>query len=232
MKVEIFCDSANIEDIKAAYKDKTISGITTNPSLIAKSGCANYLEFCKEAVISSKDKPISFEVLSDDPVLIEKEAILLSDISNFVYVKIPIVNSKGESLLPVIKKLSQQGMKINVTAVFSFEQIDGAMKSLSDSVESYISIFAGRIADTGLDPKKFIRYCAERKAKNHKIIWASPREIHNIVQAEESGAEIITLFPQLIEKLSLIGKDLEEFSIETSKMFFDDAKSSGLSIEI
>lgn len=231
MKTKIFCDSANIDEIKKLLCDKRISGFTTNPSLVAKSGVKDYLGFCKNAAEICHPKPISFEILSDDMGYIYKEAKILSNINTNVYVKIPIINSEGQSTASVIERLSNEAVKINVTAVFSKAQIDTAIKVLKDNVKSYISIFAGRIADTGLDPKEYVKYCSERKSANHEIIWASPREIFNVIEAERSGAEIITLFPQLIDKLSLFNKDLEEFSIETSKMFFDDAKSSKFSIK-
>ena len=232
MNVKIFCDSANLDEISKFINDQRISGFTTNPSLIAKSGVKNYLNFCKIAARKCYPKPISFEILSDDDENIYREGIILSDVSDNIFVKIPIVNSKGKSTANVIKQLSNEKIKINVTAVFSKAQIDTSLKSLNNSIESYISIFSGRIADTGRDPEEYIKYCSNRKSTNHEIIWASPREIFNVIQCEKLGVEIITLTPQLINKISFFDKDLEKFSIETSKMFFDDARKSKLSINI
>jgi len=170
MKVKIFCDSANLDEISTFIKDERISGFTTNPSLISKSGVTDYKKFCLEASRICYPKPISFETLSDDNEQIYIEAKLLSSINDNVYVKIPIVNSVGKSTASAIEKLSNEGVKMNVTAVFSKAQIDIALKTLNDTIPSYISIFAGRIADTGRDPEEFIRYCVDRKSVNHEII--------------------------------------------------------------
>jgi len=229
-KIKIFSDGAVIDDIIAANQSDTIQGITTNPTLMAKAGIKNYLDFCKDALKIVKHKSFSLEVFSDEPNEIERQARLLSNLANNVYVKIPIVNSVGRSTLDSITKLSSEGIKINVTAVFTFTQIKDITTALNKKVPSYISIFAGRIADAGQDPEPFIRFCAENKNKNHEIIWASPREVFNVLQAQRSGAEIITATPDIIKKIKNFGKDLHEYSIETSKMFYDDAIKSKFNI--
>lgn len=226
MNIKIFSDGANLDDIKIANNNPNINGITTNPTLISKAGIENYLNFCQSILEIVKVKSVSLEIIADDHDEILRQSRLLSKLGNNIYVKIPIVNSEGKSLSEAIKLLSNEGIKINITAVFTKDQITESINSLNNKVSSYISIFAGRIADAGQDPEPFVKFCAQNKSKNHEIIWASPRESFNIIQAERSGAEIITATPELIKKMSLFGKNLFEYSVETSKMFYEDALKS------
>lgn len=215
---------------KKASTDDKISGITTNPTLMAKAGVVDYYGFCEKVLGIIGEKSFSVEIFADEPDEIIDQSYILNKLGRNVYVKIPIVNSKGISTLPIINKLSNEGIKINVTAVFTYEQIFETCRNLSSRSDAYISIFAGRIADTGRDPEPYIKFCSEIKKQNHEIIWASPREVFNIVQAERSGAEIITATPELINKTLNFNKCLHQYSVETSKMFYDDAVASKFSI--
>ena len=226
MNIKIFSDGANLDDIKIANNSPNISGITTNPTLISKAGIKDYLNFCKSVLEEVKEKSVSLEIIADDHDEILRQSRLLSNLGNNVYVKIPIINSTGKSLSETIRILSNESIKINVTAVFTKEQITECINSLNNNISSYISIFAGRIADAGQDPEPFIEFCSQNKSEKHEIIWASPRESFNIIQAERSGAEIITATPELIKKMLLFGKNLFEYSVETSKMFYEDALKS------
>ena len=229
INIQIYGDGANKETIAKLSQKKWISGFTTNPSLMSSEGIKNYIHYSKEIIDASNNKPVSFEILSDELNEMYGQAIIISKWSENVFVKIPIVNSKGESTSEVIKQLSKENVNLNITSVFTIEQVGEAMKSLNYSDNSIISIFAGRIADTGVDPEKIIKESSEllkvEKSKS-KILWASSREIFNIFQAQRSGADIITVSHDLINKMELIGKDLNQFSLETSKMFVDDAAKS------
>lgn len=230
MAIKIFSDGADIADIRKANDDAAISGMTTNPTLMSKAGVTDYLSFCNNVLNFVTEKPFSVEVFSDELSEMERQARVLCELGHNVYVKIPIVNSIGVSTIPLIKELSRSGIKLNVTAIFTCQQIVDTCTALDPAVPSYISIFAGRIADAGVDPEGYVRFCAEIKNKNHEIIWASPREAFNIIQAERSGAEIITATPELISKSDGFGRDLFEFSVATSKMFYDDALKSKFNI--
>lgn len=230
MNIKIFSDGANLNDIKNAAHDSMISGITTNPTLMAKEGIKDYLAFAEKALSFTNNKSFSLEVFSDEFGEMERQARILAKLGDNVFVKIPVVNSIGIPTYEVVKKLSSDGIKLNVTAIFTREQIDSVVSSLDYGVPAYISIFAGRIADAGFDPELTVQHCAESKSSSHEIIWASPREAFNCIQAERSGAEIITATPDLIKKFRSFGRDLHEFSIETSKMFYDDAVASGFKL--
>ena len=196
------------------------------------SGITDYLAFAKEVLLSVKEKSISFEVFSDELDDMYRQAMILKDLGENVWVKIPVSNTKGEYSYPLIKKLSSEGVKLNITAIFTIEQIEKVYSSLNPSVNSIISIFAGRIANAGIDPEDTMKYATNLAAGDDNIetLWASSREVFNIIQAERCGTDIITLTPGLIKSMKDLGKDLNQFSLETVKMFYDDAQESGFTL--
>jgi len=227
----IFADGADKASILELNKNPLIKGFTTNPSLLRKAGVTNYKEFALDILSVIKDKPFSFEVISDDYDEMFNQALEISKWGKNVFVKIPIVNTKGEFQSMLINELSELGLNLNITAITTIEQLK-IVKSLKHGQKHYISVFAGRIADTGIDPT-YIMVVAQQliKGSNIEIIWASPREVYNIYQAEQIGCDIITCSKEMIEKYEkLKGKDLTEYSKETVLMFFNDAKSSGLTL--
>lgn len=215
-----------------ALDSKIVTGFTTNPSLMKKAKVTDYVEFAKKVLSEIKEYPVSFEVFSDDLETMKKEAEKLSSLADNVYVKIPVTTSEGISTAPIIKELSSKNIKLNVTAVFTVEQVEEIVENLTDGVASIVSVFAGRIADTGVDPKPIMKQALEicRKKKGCELLWASSRETLNIYQADELGVDIITCTPDLIKKLSLNGKDLKEYSLDTVKGFAKDSKALGFSI--
>ena len=229
LKTKIYADGADIKDILALNKKKFIKGFTTNPSLMRKSGVRDYVDFCQKILRTIKKKSVSFEVFSDASEEIKNQARIISSWGKNVFVKIPIQNSKGRDMTNLIIDLSSEKIKINVTAVFTFKQVKRIIDIVNNSTEVIISVFAGRIADTGVDPeivvKKIVKYAQFKK--NIKILWASPREIFNLYQADRCGCHLITLSDELIKKLKFYNKNLESFSRETSLMFFNDANSAG-----
>lgn len=231
-RVAIFADGANVADMVAAIKSGVVDGFTTNPTLMSKAGVRDYEAFGREALSIIQDLPISFEVFADDLPGMAKQARKLASWGRNVYVKIPISNTKGESTIPLVKELSAEGLKINITAILTLDQVRAVADAVADDTPAICSIFAGRIADTGRDPmpvmKEAVRLCASKPRL--RVLWASPREVLNVYQAEECGCHIIAATPDLIAKLPLKGKDLAEFSRETVEMFFRDAKSAGLSL--
>ncbi len=229
-KIQIYLDTADVSKIIKASKNNDIKGYTTNPSLMHKNKIKSYKKFI-EYLCSKTNKPISFEVFADNEKKIYNQAITIAKFSKTIFVKVPIVNSKGKYLSEVIKKLSSKQVKLNITAVFTFKQFKKAYLSLNKNTSSIISIFAGRIADTGRDPEKIIKKCvAFRKNKKIKILWASTREFFNIIQAQNSKCDIITVTPEIYIKKYYKNFNLEKFSVQTSKMFYDDAKKLNLSI--
>lgn len=234
--VELYADGSDFKQIVNIYnnrKTNNIKGFTTNPTLMKKSGVTDYLTFAKDILQIVKELPISFEVFADDFDNMKRQAIILSGLAPNVYVKIPVMNTKKEYSYKLIKTLSAQcNIKLNITAVFTIEQIDNIFNSLWPMTESIISIFGGRIADTGSNPEQYIKYAVDRNpSPNYKILWASPREVYNIYQAQNIHCDIITATPDLIEKYNKLGnKDLEEYSLETVKMFYDDANSAGYTL--
>jgi len=228
--MKIYCDSASIEDVKKYAADVSISGFTTNPTLMKKAGIVDYIQFARNAAEASSDKPISFEVFSNDTVEIKKQALLLSSLGKNVFVKITPQNYDGSSLLDIISYLSHAGVQLNVTAVFTVSQVKKIVNVLDKQTACIISIFAGRIADAGVDPEPIVaesKSLVSQLTSKWEILWASPREVFNIVQAERSGADIITATPDLLIKRKVFGKDLEEFSLETARMFMNDARAAG-----
>ncbi|ARJ50062.1 transaldolase [Staphylococcus lutrae] len=232
LKVRVFADGADIEQMKRAYQNKEVDGFTTNPSLMAKAGVKNYIEFAKEAVEAIPDASISFEVFGDDMETMEKEAEVIQQFGENIFVKIPIVNTKGESMLPLIERLSAKGVKLNVTAVYTLEQVKAITEAVTTGVETYVSVFAGRIADTGVDPLPLMKASVEvtHSKAGVQLLWASCRELYNVIQADEIGADIITCPADVVKKVPNIGRDIDELSVDTVQGFAKDIQSSGLSI--
>ncbi|KDE96544.1 transaldolase [Staphylococcus sp. TE8] len=233
LNVEVFADGADIEEMKVAYNNKYVDGFTTNPSLMAKAGVTDYKAFAEEVVKAIPDASISFEVFADDLETMEKEAEILKQYGDNVFVKIPIVTTTGESTLPLIKKLSADNVRLNVTAVYTIEQVRDITNAVTEGVPTYVSVFAGRIADTGVDPLPLMKESVEvtHSKKGVKLLWASCREVINVIQADEIGADIITCPADVVKKVnSNLGRNIEELSIDTVKGFAKDIQSSGLSI--
>ena len=211
-------------------KNPRISGFTTNPTLMRKAGVTDYRAFARSALDAVTDRPISFEVLADDFATMERQALEISSWAKNVYVKIPVTNSARESSAGLVKKLAQAGVKVNVTAVFTPAQVKVVAAALAGGPPSVVSVFAGRIADSGRDPKPLmhesLNFCRAAD-KNIELLWASPREVLNVVEAESVGCDIITATPDLLAKLPSLGKNLDDFSLETVEMFLRDAKAAG-----
>ncbi len=226
--IKIFTDGANLDSISQLARDSSIDGITTNPTLMRASGVTNYMTFAKAAVKASLGKSISLEVFSDKHEEMIKQARILSKLSANVYVKVPITNSLGLSSFEVIDQLTKEKINLNITAVLTKEQIDICLKSLSVSSKAYISIFAGRIADTGRDPVEYINYALSKfnAYENVEVLWASTREVYNIYQAAICGCDIITVTPQIIKKIKLKNYDLDKLSLETVQMFKQDSDAA------
>lgn len=228
--IKIFADGADKTSILNLYTKPWISGFTTNPTLMRKAGIKDYKSFSLDILSHIKDKPISFEVFSDDLNEMEKQANEIASWADNVYVKIPITNTKSISTTPIIKSLSKAGVKLNVTAVFTLNQTIDAANSLSNT-PSIISVFAGRISDAGVDAVPIMKSCLEVcKNTNIELLWASPRRSYDIIDAEQVGCHIITVSHDLLAKIDLFGKDLTEFSLDTIKMFRSDAEKSGFTI--
>jgi transaldolase len=232
LNVKIFADGADKAGMLEMYEKDYIKGLTTNPTLMKKAGITDYCAFAKDILATIKDKSISFEVFSDDFEEMERQALEIASWGENVYVKIPITNTKQEVCYPLIKRLSDKGVKLNVTAMMTLDQVQNVVKSLNPDVPSYVSVFAGRIADTGYDPLPLMKEAVNILKSNPKaeLIWASPRELLNIFQADEIGCQIITVTNDILKKLSLVGYDLDQYSLDTVKMFYNDAQSAGFNI--
>ena len=232
MKTKIFCDSADYKTIKFFNNKPIVDGFTTNPSLMRVAGAKNYKDYSLKILKICKKKPISFEVFADDKKEILKQAYKINTWGKNVYVKIPVVNSKGQFMGPVIKELSLKGIKLNITAIYSFEQVKKILKCLDRKTKSIISIFAGRMADRGTDPlpifKKSITLV--KKNKNIEVLWASTREPYNFIQANQLECNIITMPPKIINQISSFGKSLNQLTIDTVKSFLVDSKKSKFKI--
>ncbi|HHD5094861.1 transaldolase [Streptococcus pyogenes] len=232
LNVKVFSDGAVLETMLKDLQTGLVTGFTTNPSLMKKAGISSYIGFAKEVLAKITDYPVSFEVFADDLASMEKEAEKIASLGDNVYVKIPVTTSTGESTCPLIQKLSAKGIKLNVTAIFTIEQTQVVVDHLTARVPAIVSVFAGRIADTGVDPmpimEEALRIC--RQKEGVELLWASPRETYNIYQADQLGVDIITCTTDLIAKLPLQGKDLEDYSLETVQMFLKDSTSLGFKI--
>jgi transaldolase len=232
LRVKIFADGADLDTLLNLYANPLIRGFTTNPTLMNKAGIKDYEKFSRDLLMAIPDRPISLEVFADELDEMERQARKISSWGNNVYVKIPITTTKKESTLPLVGQLSQDGIKVNVTAVMTWKQILKSMWSMRDGAPGYVSVFAGRIADTGRDPLELMKMavrCA-RYYPNVEVIWASPRELLNIFQANAISCHIITATNDILKKLPLVGKDLGKYSLETVKMFYNDAKASGYTL--
>ena len=232
LTVTLYADGADIEGMKEEYKKGYVKGFTTNPTLMKKAGVTDYVTFAKEVVKEIPDLPLSFEVFADDFDTMEKEAKVIAALGDNVYVKIPITNSKGESSIPLIRRLSAAGLKLNVTAILTLDQVEATVDAFADGTKNIVSVFAGRIMDTGVDAVPVMKKATElcRKKPGTLSLWASCREVYNIVQAQESGTDIITVTNAILAKLPNFGKDLAQLSLETVQMFVNDGKSLGFSI--
>lgn len=233
LNVKVFADGADIEEMKSAYKNQLVDGFTTNPSLMAKAGVTDYKAFAEEVVSEIPDASISFEVFADDLPTMEKEAEILKQYGDNVFVKIPIVTTTGESTLPLIKRLSSKQVRLNVTAVYTIEQVKAITDAVTEGVPTYVSVFAGRIADTGIDPLPLMKESVKvtHNKEGVQLLWASCREVYNVIQADEIGADIITCPADVVKKVNNnLGRDIGELSVDTVKGFAKDIQSSGLSI--
>jgi transaldolase len=233
-EVKIFADGADLDGLLRLAANENIRGFTTNPTLMRKAGVAEYVRFARAALELITDRPISFEVFSDEIPDMRAQALEIAGWGANVYVKIPVTNTRGESTAELVRELSHEGVQINVTALMTIPQVETMTRALTGGAASNISVFAGRVADTGRDPLPLMREALEIMQAEPKaeLIWASPREVLNIVQAAELGCHIITVTYDLLGKLGSLGKDLDQFSLETVQMFHRDAQAAGYAIEL
>jgi len=232
LKVKIFADGADKVGMLEMYSKPFVKGLTTNPTLMKKAGITDYRAFCKDILTSIKDKPLSFEVFSDDFSEMERQALEIASWGENVYVKIPVTNTKQETCYALVKKLANQKVKLNVTALMTLDQVSNVVASLDPNVSSYVSVFAGRVADTGYDPVPMMAKAVDilKVAPSSELIWASPRELLNIFQADDIGCHVITVTNDILKKLSLVGYDLDQYSLDTVKMFYKDAVDAGFKL--
>ena len=232
LNVKIFADGADLDGILALADDTRISGFTTNPTLMWKAGLTDYRSFAQRLLARITKHPISFEVFADSAEEVRRQARLIASWGENVYVKVPVTLTTGETMAPVVRELSESGVKVNVTAVFTTAQVELITAAVKDGAPSCVSIFAGRIADAGIDPQPIMARAVDIlvDAPRSEVIWASPREILNVVQADQAGCHIITMTNDLLAKLDSLGKDLDQFSLETVQMFRRDALAAGLSL--
>jgi len=225
LRVKIFADGADKAGMLEMYAKPYIKGLTTNPTLMRKAGIADYRAFCRDILSVIRDKPLSFEVFSDDFADMERQAMEIASWGDNVYVKIPVTNTRHESACPLVCRLAKRRVKLNVTALMTLQQVRDVAACLHPTVPSYVSVFAGRIADTGRDPVPMMAAAVEllRMVPAAELIWASPRELLNVFQADEIGCHVITVTNDILKKLSLVGFDLDDYSLDTVKMFRKDA---------
>jgi transaldolase len=231
-KIKLYADGADLNGMIEVYNEGLVSGFTTNPTLMKKAGVKNYEEFARAALKAIPDLPISFEVFSDDLSGMEREARKIAGWGDNVYIKIPVTNTRGESTALLVKKLSHDGLQLNVTAILTIEQVQQVSRALSLSTPSIVSVFAGRIADTGRDPVPLMKEAVGILKSNTKseLLWASTRELLNLAQAESCGCHIITITNDILKKVPMLRKDLKELSLDTVKMFYNDAQGAGYKI--
>lgn len=229
LSVKIFADGADLAGMLALYRQPHIKGFTTNPTLMRKAGITDYRAFAMEVLSAIPDRPISFEVFSDELPEMERQAREIASWGEHVYVKIPVTNTRGVSACDIVRRLSNDGVKLNVTALLSLAQVRDVVAAVAGGAPSCISVFAGRVADTGYDPVPLMTAAVEmlKMAPNAELIWASPRELLNIFQADAIGCHIITVTHDILKKLSNVGRDLEDYSLDTVKMFHTDATAAG-----
>ncbi|TML60570.1 MAG: transaldolase [Actinobacteria bacterium] len=230
--VKIFADGADLDGILSLAENPRISGFTTNPTLMWKAGLTDYQDFAQRLLERITSHPISFEVFADDTDEMRRQARLINSWGENVYVKIPVTTTSGESMAPLVRELSEAGVKVNVTALFTTAQVELIAAAVSEGAPSHVSVFAGRIADAGVDPLPIMAKAVDLlvEAPRAELIWASPREILNVVQADHVGCHIITLTHDLLQKLDFLGKDLDQFSLETVQMFHRDANTAGFTL--
>ncbi len=232
LTVKLFADGADPAGMLALYQNPLIRGFTTNPTLMRKAGISDYRAFAREVLQAIPDRPISFEVFSDEFDQMERQAMEIDGWGANVYVKIPITNTRGESSYPLVARLAERGVKMNVTAMLALDQVEHILPALSDVASAYVSVFAGRVADTGRDPVPLMAAAVEllRPYPSIELIWASPRELLNIFQADAIGCHIITATHDILNKLNLVGKHLHTYSLDTVKMFYEDAQKAGYTL--
>ncbi|HVR38381.1 MAG TPA: transaldolase [Thermoanaerobaculia bacterium] len=229
LAIAIYADGADVREMIAARDAGIVRGFTTNPTLMRKSGVTDYESFAKEALRATAGMPISFEVFADEFDEMERQAKLIATWGDSVFVKIPITNTAGDSSVALIKRLSHAGVKLNITAILTLEQVREVVDALDPNVPAIVSVFAGRIADTGRDPIPLMTEAASIVSAKPKaqLLWASPRELLNLFQADACGCHIITVTPDILKKLAMVGKPLDDLSLDTVKMFFNDAAAAG-----
>jgi transaldolase len=234
LKVKIFADGADKASMVEMYASPIVKGFTTNPTLMRNAGVGNYRAFAHDILQAIPDRPISFEVFADEFEEMARQALEITSWGSNVYVKIPVTNTRGQSSADLLRRLSHAGVKVNVTALMTLDQVREVSKCLTGGPPSYVSVFAGRIADTGRDPVPIMAAAVEllRPFPNLELIWASPRELLNIFQADAIGCHIITATSDVLNKLRLVGKDLSQYSLETVMMFYDDAQRAGYKLEV
>ena len=232
LQIKVFADGADMQGILDMYANPDIQGFTTNPTLMRQAGVDDYEKFARELLEKIQDKPVSLEVFADEFDEMERQALKIASWGDNVNVKIPITNTKGEKSAPLIKKLSAQGVVVNVTAMMTLEQVEDVAEALDPGTGAIVSVFAGRVADTGRDPVPHMTEALNilKSRPKAELLWASPRELLNIFQADWMGCHIITVTNSLLAKLSLVGKDLDDYSRETVEMFYRDASSAGYSL--
>jgi len=230
--IKLFADGADKSGILEMYQNPNIDGFTTNPTLMRKAGITDYVAFAKDILKEIPDKPISFEVFADEFDEMERQAFEIADWGRNVYAKIPVMNTKRQTSYELVRKLTQAGVQLNITAMMTLEQVSDIAEVLQGGASCFVSVFAGRIADTGVDPIPMMQESLEilEVAPNAELLWASPREVLNVYQADSIGCHIITATNDILKKLELKGKDLTKFSQETVQMFFNDAKMAGFKI--
>lgn len=233
LRVKIFADGADRSDVEAMSSEPWIRGFTTNPTLMRKAGVADYEAFARELLDLVPDRPVSFEVLADEPDEIERQARRIASWGENVYVKVPITTTDGSSTAASVRRLAGDGVKVNVTALMTLEQVEDARDWLADGPGGFVSVFAGRIADSGRDPLPVMASALEllAPASGVELIWASPREVLNVVQADSIGCDIITVTDDILRRLSSLGRDLAEFSLDTVRMFYRDGQAAGYTID-
>lgn len=232
LRVKIFADGADLPSMLDLYRQPYIKGFTTNPTLMRKAGITDYRAFAKDVLRAIPNRPISFEVFSDNLDEMEEQAREIAAWGENVYVKIPVTNTRRVPAYDLVRRLSRAGVKVNVTAVFSLEQVHEVVEAVADGAPSNVSVFAGRVADTGVDPVPLMTEAVRilRKAPRAELIWASPRELLNIFQADAIGCHIITVTSDILKKLPLVGLALEDYSLDTVKMFYTDATAAGFTL--
>jgi transaldolase len=232
LKIKLFADGADLASMTALYRNPLIKGFTTNPTLMRKAGIQDYERFARDVVAAIPDRPISFEVFSDDFEEMARQARQIASWGEHVYVKIPVTNTRGESAASLVTELSGEGIKLNVTALMTVRQVGTICQALREGPAACISVFAGRIADSGRDPMPIMAAAVEliNAYAGVELIWASPRELLNVVQADAVGCHIITATSDILAKLPTLGKDLDEFSLDTVKMFRDDGLKAGFQL--